>query len=391
MNRIWLSAGFAAAVLLVVGEQRAAAAVVRVPQDHATVQAAIDAAVDGDTVLVARGVYVEPITIAGKSITLASAYAESRDAADRLHTVLDGAVYGQEELVRNDAVITVAADAGPQTRIVGFTIRNGDDGISCYARIEIAENRFVNNNDAIDYEDGGGVCRDNYFIANQDDAIDVDKSTSVVISGNEIRDNADDGIEVRLHPYRGETLEVVIRDNVIYGSGEDGIQIIDYPEPSDRRLRIERNLIVQSVQAGIGFMNNADTREDYRSAHLPEPVDVLNNTLMGNPYGISGGGNAVVMNNLLVGCRAAGLKDLGSDAAVLHNICWDNQVDVLGVVPGEAPRVEDPGLDSRYRVTAGGPCTDAGVARGATPAGRSAEVDPAMVRGAAPDVGRDEH
>ncbi len=62
----------------------------------------------------------------------------------------------------------------------------------------------VGNRDAIDYEGGGGICRNNVFERNRDDAIDLDNATEVIVEGN------------------------VIRNNVISGNTEDGIKIIDY-------------------------------------------------------------------------------------------------------------------------------------------------------------------
>ena len=46
--------------------------VINVPGDQPTIQEAINASVDGDTVLVADGTYYENINFKGKAITLAS-------------------------------------------------------------------------------------------------------------------------------------------------------------------------------------------------------------------------------------------------------------------------------------------------------------------------------
>jgi regulator of RNase E activity RraA len=49
------------------------ATTINVPADYATIQVAIDAANNGDTVLVAPGTYVENIEFYGKAITVSSA------------------------------------------------------------------------------------------------------------------------------------------------------------------------------------------------------------------------------------------------------------------------------------------------------------------------------
>ena len=56
-------------------------AVLAVPVKYPSIQAAIDSAVPGDTVLVAPGRYYENIRFKGKGIVVASRFARTRDAA----------------------------------------------------------------------------------------------------------------------------------------------------------------------------------------------------------------------------------------------------------------------------------------------------------------------
>ena len=66
--------------------------VIQVPRDHKQIQQAINAAGNGDTVLVAPGVYREQLRLAGKQITLASRFLVSRDKKDIQRTVLDASI-----------------------------------------------------------------------------------------------------------------------------------------------------------------------------------------------------------------------------------------------------------------------------------------------------------
>lgn len=85
----------------------AEAGAIHVPADHATIQAAVDAAVDGDDILVAPGVHNGTVRIAGKSLTIAS-------TGDSQDTFIRGGFMEQ--------VIRVDSNPGDVVTISGFTL-----------------------------------------------------------------------------------------------------------------------------------------------------------------------------------------------------------------------------------------------------------------------------
>lgn len=368
---------------------RTDAATLHVPRDYPTIQAAIDAASDGMRVLVAPGTYHEELRIAGKRITLASRFVETFDPRDIERTVLDGRI--PRSLVgsrRAEAILDVQPDAGPGTGIIGFTIQEGDDGIRCAADVEILHNRFFSNTDGIDYESGGGTCRYNMCEKNRDDAVDLDDACAVRIEENLLKNNDDDGIEIRMQSFSGPRLNITIRNNRILKSGEDGIQIIGYPGLSDRIIRIERNLIADTAMAAIGFMADGQTREDYSAADVPEHVEIVNNTLVNNRYGITGGDSVVAINNAIVGTEKTALKRVDGDSILAHNLLWNNGTDNDGSnVDLRTTRYQSPQLDDDHHPMPHSPCLDAGIAE----LKRDGEVLIAISRrsytGAAPDLG----
>lgn len=364
----------------------------KVPEEFRTIQAAIDAAEDGDAILISPGVYHEALTIQGKSITLASWYLTTKEPRYIKQTVLDGSIVPDPDPDDDidavvDAVISMPESPNTESTILGLTIRDGDDGLACSSRARVLFNHFVNNTDAIDYENGSGECRFNTFVANDDDGVDIDNSSAVLVANNEMRDNDDDGIEVRLHPHDGDMLNTVIRDNIITGNGEDGIQIIDYPGMSNRTITIERNLIAENAMAGIGFMSDAVTFEDYRGAQIPESITIINNTICRNHYGMVGGGNARLLNNVFTENLHAPLKNVNGQSLLTHNLLWQNGGEPVNsnLTSGVLLR-KDPQLDDNFRPLESSYCID----RGTTQLDLWSNIRavlPEAFHGQAPDLG----
>jgi hypothetical protein len=362
--------------LLVLATQEAGRTI-RVPADQPTIRKAVDAARPGDTVLLSTGTYRENVTV-DKRLTVASPFLESKDPRHVEQTVIDGG---------GKTVITVTK--GADVRIVGLTIRNGNDGICCDGgRIEAVHNRILGNDEGISFEGGRGIVRSNLIEGSGDDGIDCDDATDVVVEENVIRNNKDDGLECRLHPYKGPVLNVVIRNNLFSGNREDGVQLIDYPGLSDRAFRIERNVFHATAMAAVGCMPDGETRENYGGAPLQEPVLVLNNTFVDNHHGLTGGDNLVAANNVFVGTRKTAMRRLQGDSRAAHNLFWRNGTDFDDApVEREKSLFADPMLDGDHRLKKGSPCIDAGTAALERKGLKAFELAKESYAGAAPDLG----
>ena len=154
--------------IMMVGTINLFCQVIYVPGDQPTIQAGIDAAANGDTVLVAQGTWFENINFNGKAITVASHYLIDPDSVYIDSTIIDGS---QPENPDFASAVTFLTGEDTSSILCGFTITGGTGmylstidariggGVICfYAGAKIINNKIINNE--VTYSNiacGGGI------------------------------------------------------------------------------------------------------------------------------------------------------------------------------------------------------------------------------------------
>ena len=136
----------------------AMATIINIPDDYETIQEGIDASLDGDTVLVQPGLYVENVNFNGHNIVLGSLFLTTGDTSYISTTIIDGDMAG--------SVVTFESGESSTAIIVGFVVQNGlsasvGGGISCIYSNPTITNNHVRGNLAIGSQmtngTGGGI------------------------------------------------------------------------------------------------------------------------------------------------------------------------------------------------------------------------------------------
>ncbi len=126
---------------------------INVPGDQPTIQAAIDIAADGDTILVQPDTYYENIDYCGKRIVIGSLYLTTQDTTYVSQTIING---NQDE-----SVVSFSLGENSEAILTGFTLTEGfamnGGGINCCNSNPTLINLIITNNTAgIGLYDGGG-------------------------------------------------------------------------------------------------------------------------------------------------------------------------------------------------------------------------------------------
>ena len=131
------------------------ATIINIPADQPTIQAGINVAVDGDTILVQPETYIENIDYDGKNIVVGSLFLTTQNTSYISQTVINGNQDG--------SVVTFESGEDSTAVLTGFTIMNGNSnyggGIYCFGSSPTFIWNTIINNTVHHYGDskGGGI------------------------------------------------------------------------------------------------------------------------------------------------------------------------------------------------------------------------------------------
>lgn len=218
--------------------------------------------------------------------------------------------------------------------------------LSAYsADITISECTFTDNEgeDGINVKNAHALV-ENCLLIRQNDAIDFDDPEDAVVTGCEIRDSVNDGIDLGGPELIGFT---TVRGNRITGSGDKGISL-----GAGVAAQVENN-IIEACSTGVAIKDGADPT-------------LVNNTLVNNVVGLHayekvlgrGGGRGSVTNTIIWGNALANVlvEDDSSTEFTYSGIG--------GGWPGIGNIDVDPAFTTyrgfEWLLSPGSPCIDAG-------------------------------
>lgn len=317
---------FYAVLALVLSTTGAYSTIKNVPAQYSTIQSAINASVNGDTVLVAPGTYLENINFRGKKIVLTSQYYQTLDPATIMATVIDG-----NNPTNPDSASCVIFCSGEDstTVIQGFAITRGSG------------TKWTDEHAAGIYREGGGilvalsspVIQNNIIYNNA--CTNLTGVTSTGGGGLRIGD-----CYVRLYN------NIIMNNTARYGGGV----VLNYTGGELKNNVICSNYGSFQYGAGTGIWING---------FFSRQITVTNNTISNNSStsgicGVYGSGTAAFKNNIIWGNTSpSNLQASGS-----LNMTYSN---IQGGYPGSGNLNSDPlYADSNYVLQLSSPCIDKG-------------------------------
>ena len=355
------------------------ASTIHVPADQPTIQAGIDAAVDGDLVLVAPDTYVENIDFLGKAITLQS-------EAGAATTIIDGN--------ETDTVVFFNNGETEASVIDGFTITNGmgiyydlhhglnlikGGGVTCFfSASPIIRNCSIIRNITVDDRanaGGGGIKIHDPAGMSSPVVVNCIISDNISITPEDAHYDETKGGGICIIRAPAKVLNCTISGNICAHGTRDG----DTTYGGGIALSSEATIVNCRI---IG--NSADRGGGISWSGSRSNPTIRNCTIMGNEALAVGGGIYCQRNALgeIVNCTISGNTNGGIycwnryNVTVKNCIVWNDSPSVHGSIDEITVTYSDvqsgfPGIGNidsdplfagggDYHLTEGSPCIDAG-------------------------------
>jgi len=261
---------------------------IHVPADYSTIQAGINAANNGDLVLVEDGTYIENINYRGKAITVTSNYIIDGDTNHISNTIIDGS-----QPSNSDSASVVTFNSGEDTTsvICGFTITGGTGTIIPEDPISGSPDQWIGGGIYIGLNSGASILQ-NHIEMNS-----ILRNTYMSGGGIYSGDPGDDSYSI--------IEENIIRDNLVSGGlsnfliGGGGI----FMGGSGRIMNNEiYNNICESILSGVPTVGggirlwNLDVNQDTTHCVIKDNLIYNNKSKSLNAKAYAGGINSI-------GCR----------------------------------------------------------------------------------------
>ena len=289
--------------------------IIRVPEDYLAIQDAVNAATDGDTVLVSPDTYYEIIDFRGRAIVV-------RSTSGPELTTIDGCSL--------DSVVTFDSGEEASSVIEGFTIQNGratkGGGIYCDGSSPIIRNNRIILNYAVEPDPPGGGGGGIY----------CGSSSCATIVNNTIANNSANGsgggICFNLSSPVIDRNLIIENAGGLEGGGGQGGGIAGYGAST---AVISSNLIIKNsaatVEPGMFDVGGGGISLD----DCGSGIVVVNNTIDANRtvYGHGGGifcdfyASPTIKNNIITSSpvgEGIWVSDLGADPIIDYNDVWNN-------------------------------------------------------------------